>query len=711
MRNDPFPAPSRYTSPAACLRTSCAVSLRGGTGARVALVACLMLGGMFGMGAAAQAQDQGQSQAPAQTLDYAGVSINDVGPGAQVSVPAVLDNGQVDSQQMALVVGGGAVEPIQSEPTGSYLRAENIPQDLTDDTVDGDYSGGYHIGQTPIDRTSRYYGSQVSGGDLTGGDHTDQQFNDDRGKMSMVPQRLGVFDRNHTDPRQLVIQPYIEASQELDSFYAPNGSELTYTDLVAGAEVTVNGRNNQGVISARVDQRLGYGTVANSTSVTGIATLSTAILPNTLRIDYGGYANDGYVTNTGATIANTPDIVGQRQQVLAAFAGPTLTTHLGDIGVTGHYRIGYTSLGENGYAADNTYRNSIDVFGHSLVQDGRLAAGVRPGEWGWIGFNMIGGYYNEQESNLDQNLTSDYARGELIVPVTQDLALVAGGGYEKILVTSRDAVRVGGPGSNPLLDLNGRYITDWTKPTYTAMSVEDAIWDAGFEWRPSRRTNLEAHVGHRYGQLSEYGSFTYMPTPQQNLSIVVYDNLGGFGGDLNNTLSNLSSQFQTVRDGITGNIASCLSTAAAGGCLGGVLGSANSAFGLAHGATIGYDLRFGRWDTGIGVGYDVHRYISSTETITAAINGKADTYYWMDAFVGASINEKSQFQSTFNVYKYHSGLVLNSDVTSLRLVSIYQYFPTKHLSFIASLAINGSFNQNAPNVWSSTLSMGVRYTF
>ena len=274
---------------------------------------------------------------------------------------------------------------------------------------------------------------------------------------------------------------------------------------------------------------------------------------------------------------------------------------------------------------------------------------------------------------------------------------------------SHDAVR--DPLGNPVLDKNGRFITDFATPRYVALKKDDPIWDAGFIWRPSRRTNLEAHVGYRYGQISEYGAFTYMPTPKQNLSVVVYDNLGGFGGDLNNTLSNLSSQFQTVRDSITGNISSCLSTAAAGGCLGGVLGSANSAFGLGHGVTIGYDLHFGRWDTGVGVGYDVHRYISASQTVDAHINGKADTYYWVDAFVGAAINEKSQFQSTLNIYKYHSGLVLSGDVTSVRLVSIYQYFPSKHLSFNASLALNASFNQSQADLWSSTLSLGVRYTF
>ena len=693
MRNDPFSATVRVNNPqphAGARVAGCA---------RLALAVSLMLGG--GLGAAPLAQ--------AQTLDYAGISVNDVGPGAQVSVPAVLDDGISTGHQSDQVLGGSALEPVQSERAGSYLRAEITPQSLTDDTVEGDYTDGYHIGQTPIDRSARYFGSQVSGGDLTGGQYTDDQFNGDRGKLVMVPQRLGVFDRNHNDPRRLVIHPYIEASHNLESFYSPTSSELTYTDVVVGAEVTVNGRNNQGVASVRVDQRIGYGTVSNGTGVTGIATFSSAILPNTLRIDYGGYANETYVSSNGATLGNTPQTIGQRQQVYAGFAGPTLSTHLGDVGVTGHYRVGYTSIGENGFDANNTFRNGIDVFGHSVVQDGRLAAGVRPGQWGWIGFNIIGGYYNEQESNLNQDLNSEYARGEVIVPVTGDLAIVAGGGYEKVLVTSHDAIRDGA--GNPVLDPNGRYITDWASPIYTALHKDDAIWDAGIEWRPSRRTNLEAHVGHRYGQLSEYGSFTYMPSPRQNLSIVVYDNLGGFGGDLNNTLSNLSSQFQTVRDGITGNISSCLSSAAAGGCLGGVLGSANSAFGLAHGATIGYDLHFGRWDTGVGFGYDVHRYISSAQTVDAHINGKADTYYWVDAFVGASINEKSQFQTTMNVYKYHSGLVLNSDVTSLRIVSIYQYFPTKHLSFNASLALNASFNQTQRDLWSSTLSMGVRYTF
>ena len=702
---------------------------------RAGAIAALMLSGALGLCGTAMAQDAtppqstpatqnpvaGQSQNPAaeksidyaQTLDYTGITISEVGPGQGNNVPEVLDSGIGNDNELAQVVGGSAVEPVQSELTGSYLRAEITPQSLTDDTVDGDFTAGYHVGQTPMDRASRYYGSTVTGGDLTSNSYTDDQFNSDRGKVAKVPQRLGVFDRNHTDSRAIVIHPYIEVSQDVDSFYAPTSSELTYTDLVAGAEVTINGRNNQGTISARVDERLGYGTVANSTGVNGVASLSSAILPNTLRIDYGAYANETTVTPDGATFANTSVTVGQRQQIYALYAGPTLTTHLGDdIGITGHYRIGYTNIGETGYNQQNTLLNSIDVFGHSVVQDGRLSAGVRPGQLGWIGFNIIGGYYNEKVSNLDQVLTSEYARGEAIIPVTSELAIVGGGGYEKILVTSHDALRNSSlPGDPPILDANGRYITDYSSPLYTAMNVVDPIWDVGIEWRPSRRTNLEVHFGHRYGEFTGYGSFTYMPSPRQNFSIVYYNNLGGFGGDLNNTLSNLSSQFETVRDGITGNISSCLSTSASGGCLGGVLGSANSAFGLAHGATIGYDLHWGSFDFGVGVGYDIHRYITAAETIDARINGKADSYYWIDTFLGARINEKSQFQTTLNLYKYDSGLVLNSNETSLRVVSIYQYFPSKHLSFNASLALNASFNQAQANLWSSTLSMGVRYTF
>ena len=641
-------------------------------------------------------------------VDYSGISLNEVGPGQQISVPEVLGSGIGDGQQMATVVGGSAVEPIQSEQVGSYLRLDQTVQGLADDTTTGDMSQGYRTGQTPIDRASRYYGNTVSGDDLTSDNYTDDQYNTDRGKVAQVARRLGVFDRNHSDPRTLVIKPYIEASQVLDSYYAPTASQVTYTDLVAGAEVTVNRRNNQGVISARVDQRLGWGTSTNSTDFTGLANLSTAIIPDVLRIDYGGYANTTYISPLGATLGNANN-VGNRERVLAGYVGPTLTSHIGDIGINGHYRVGYASIGQNGYDATNTLQNGIDVFGHSVMQDARLAAGVRPGQVWSIGLSAIGGYYSEHISNLSQQVESSYARGEVILPITDDLALVGGAGVEKIKVTSLNAVI--DSNGNPEVDRNGRFIANTAGPRYVAMNVDDAIWDVGVEWRPSRRTNFEAHIGHRYGELSGYGTLTYMPTPESNMSLVVYNNLGGFGGDLNNTLSNLSSQFQTVRDGITGNISSCLSTAQVGSCLGGILGSANSAFALSHGATFGYDHTFGRFDAGFGFGYDVHRYIAALNTVEGAINGKADTYYWIDTFVGVRINEKSQFQTTVNLYKYHSGLVLNSDVTSMRLVSIYQYFPTSKISVIGSLAINGSLDQNQPDMWSSTLAAGVRYTF
>lgn len=646
--------------------------------------------------------------ADAQSLQYEGIGINQLDQG-NVVVSDVQGDGMGDQNRMANVLGESALAPVQVEKVMDYPKLLDTVQDLTSDTVEGDYTNGYHLGETTMDRAARYHGAAVSGDDLTSADYRFEDYNSDRGKHALVAQRLGVFDRNHTDPRHLVIHPYIEASQVLDSYWAPTQNQVTYTTAVVGAEMTVNGRNNQGVLSARYEQQYGWGTTNNSHGLAGIANFSTAIFPNELRMDYGGYANRAYVSRNGATFANTPATYGNQAQILAGYFGPTVSAHMGDIGISGHYRLGWTDFGVNGKDTNFQPLPGISVFNHSFNQDARLAMGVRPEQVLPIGVSVIGGYATEDASQLSQQLASMYARGEVIIPITDDIAAVGGAGYEYIKVSSLDAKR--DSHNNPILDQNGNYITDYSAPRQVALLVEDTIWDAGMEWRPSRRTNLEIHVGHRYGDLGGYGSFTYLPTPRSSINVVVYDNIGGFGSDLGNTLSNMSSQFQSMRDAITGNISSCLATVHMGSCLGGVLGSANSAFARSNGVTAGYGIGFGGIETGFGFGWDRHRYIAGSNTVLANINGKADTYLWVDTYLGIRFNEKSQFQSTLNLYKYHSGLVANSDVTSFRLVSVYQYFASKHITMNASLAVNGALTQSQADSWSSSASAGVRYTF
>ena len=560
--------------------------------------------------------------------------------------------------------------------------------------------------ETGTERAGRYFGASRNTGDLTAAAYGGDEDNSVRGKTALKPNRLGVFGKRNGDPRPLVIKPYIEAGQVVQADLSPRSDVVTYTSVAVGVDALVNGHNNQGIISLRYERRYGWGNASNSDSVTGIARMSTAIIPDTLRIDYGGYAGKTRIAQSGAAISANGDA---KNHIYSAYVGPTLTTHAGDVAVTGHYYIGYSKVGTSDGTVTAAGAPVGDVFDHSTVHDARLAAGVRPGEVLPVGLSVEGGYYQENVSNLDQRVKDSHVRGEITIPVSDDVALVGGIGYEKTQITSHDAVRdING---NPVSDLNGRLITDFSSPRYIAFDSDGMIWDAGVTWRPSRRTNMEIHVGKRYGEIGAYGFLTYQPDERNSFNIVAYNNIAGFGGALTNSLYNMPSQFSTVRDALTGNLTSCVATSQGGGCLAGALGSVNSTVYRGRGVSASYNRDMGRWRGGFGLGYDRRQYVAAIQTALGGLNGKVDQYYWVGAFVGGNVTEHSTIETTLDAYRFQSGLSSTGDLTAFRSVSIYQYFLSRNLTANASMSIDGISRQALDDIWSAAGSVGMRYTF
>jgi hypothetical protein len=176
---------------------------------------------------------------------------------------------------------------------------------------------------------------------------------------------------------------------------------------------------------------------------------------------------------------------------------------------------------------------------------------------------------------------------------------------------------------NVIVDSNGRFVTDYSTGRQIAFDTEGLIWDAGVVWRPSRRTNVEFHVGDRYGRFGGYGFINYQPDDHSSFNLVVYQGVTGFGGALTNSLFNLPTQFSTVRDAITGNLSSCVA-APHRAMRTGSIGSVNSTVYRGNGFSAGYSFDHSRLRGGIGFGYERRQYITAPNTIMANINGKVD---------------------------------------------------------------------------------------
>ncbi|MEX0342336.1 MAG: preprotein translocase subunit YajC, partial [Erythrobacter sp.] len=391
------------------------------------------------------------------------------------------------------------------------------------------------------------------------------------------------------------IDPYIEASTIASWQISPGDDVLTYTQVAAGVDASVNGRNNGGSVSLRYERNFAHQSEgADSDTITGVARGYASIVPRVLTFEAGALASSSRVDSQGRSVFNPTVDDDLSTQTYSAYAGPNLQTRAGDVEVNANYRIGYTRVdGPDFLTAAGT---EADLFDESVTHSATVRAGTRPGQPLPVGIGVGAGYYQEDVSNLDQRVRDAYVRGDVAVPVTPTLTFVAGAGVEDVEVSSRDALR--DAAGNPVIGSDGRFVTNEAGPRIIAYEASGLIWDVGVVWSPSSRTQLEARFGHRYDSETFYGSFSWRPSSRSSLQIGVYDGIQGFGGRLNNALAQLPTDFTVTRDPVTGELTGCVSTLDGSGCLDGLLGSVRSSVFRGRGVVASYSRQIGRMTAG-----------------------------------------------------------------------------------------------------------------
>jgi len=504
------------------------------------------------------------------------------------------------------------------------------------------------------------------------------------------------------------IDPYIEAGQIVTAELSPGDDVLTYSTVAAGVDAQIAGANSAISASVRYEHRFGWGEAEDADILSGIARGYAAVAPG-LQLDAGALATRTRVDGNGSSVIGPLVNDDTVSQLYSLYAGPSLSTQAGDVQIAANYRFGYTKLEQpDAFVATPTAR-SVDVFDESTVHVASVHAGVRPYEVLPVGLGLGANYYREDISDLDQRAEEFRARADVSVPLSPSLALVGGLGYENVQISARDALR--DADGVPIAGPDGQYVTDKGSPRTIAYDVDGLIWDVGVMWRPSRRTSLEAHVGRRYGTTSFWGSFAYAPNSRSSLNIAVYDNIAGFGGQVNRALADLPDEFTAVRNPLTGDIGGCVATLEQNGCLTNVLGSVRSATFRARGVTGTYAYRFGRLETGIGAGYDRRRFIAARGTILASSNGVLDENYWLAAYVNGQIDAKSSF--TTNVYAnwFKSG-GLDRDSSAVGATAAYYRRLADKLRATVALGIDGvSQDEPSADFWNASALLGLSYHF
>lgn len=505
------------------------------------------------------------------------------------------------------------------------------------------------------------------------------------------------------------IEPYIEAGQVVTAELSPGNDVLTYSMLAAGVDAGISGRNNAGSLSLRYERRFGWGDAEDGDTVSGVARGYTTLAPG-VQVEAGALAARTRVEDNGALVLGPLRDDDAVTQVYSLYAGPSISTHAGDVAVTANYRIGYTKVEHPDAIIATPGAPPIDVFDESTVHVANVHAGVKPHDVLPVGVGVGASYQREDISNFDQRVEDFAARADITVPVTQSLALVGGVGYEHVEISSRDALR--DANGAPVIGPGGQFITDKSGPRIIAYDVDGLIWDAGVIWRPSRRTALEAHVGRRYGSTSVYGSFAYTPNGRSSFNVSVYDNVAGFGGQVNRALADLPAEFSAVRNPLTGDIGGCVEALEQGNCLAGVLGSVRSATFRARGVMATYALEIGRLGAGIGAGYDRRKFIAAPGTVLASANGVVDENYWLAAYLNGRIDQRSSFSTNFYANWFQTASGLGGDTSALGATVAYYRHLTDHLSATAAMGLDG-VNRDDPfeDFWNASALLGVRYSF
>lgn len=506
------------------------------------------------------------------------------------------------------------------------------------------------------------------------------------------------------------VTPYIEAAQLVTAQLSPGDDTLTYSMVAAGIDASVQGSNNGGSVSLRYEHRFGWGRANDGDTISGVANGYATVVPG-VTVHAGGLAARSRIEADGSAVLSPFDTVGDRvTQIYSVYAGPSASTHAGPVAVNANYRIGYTKVESPDAIVTAPGQPPVDVFDDSVVHLADIHAGVKPGEVLPVGIGAGAKYYREDISNLDQRIEDFSARLDVTVPLDNTLALVGGIGYEDVEVSSRDALR--DANGDPIVGPDGRFVTDGSAPRVLAYDVSGLIWDAGVIWRPSRRTALEAHVGRRYGSTTYYGSFAYAPTARSALNVSVYDNVAGFGGQVSRALDSLPTDFEVVRNPLSGGFGGCVSSLEGGNCLSSALGSVRSSSFRARGVMVNYTVNGSRFGAGIGGGYDRRKFIGAPGTILAASSGVIEENLWLAGYVSHRLDRHSGIRADVYANWFDGNSLIGSDATAMGASASYYRNLTRNLSANAALGIDG-IDRDAPltDQWIASALFGLRYNF
>ena len=520
--------------------------------------------------------------------------------------------------------------------------------------------------------------------------------------------------------RSTYVQPYIELTQVATADLTNSDDVLTYTQVAAGIDAGVTSPRAEAQISYRYERRIDWDDrVADSDVHSGLARGSFKVTP-ALTIDGGALATRTRADIRGAAPGVLAGNVDNITQVYSVYAGPNLATAVGPAQVTAAYHAAFTKAESPGRTGITPGQPRIDYFDSSTSHLATASVGAAAGTVLPVGVTVSGAYEREDAHQLDQSYEGYYGRGDVVLPVSRTVAVRAGVGYEKITSKQRDPKLTAA--GQPVLDRDGRYVTDPNAPVRIAYNTDGLIYDAGVVWKPSPRLTLQANAGWRYGGETYTGSLQWQMSRDTGVQVVVYDGIETFGRQLRDGLRALPTSFQTQVDPFGQQFGGCVFGSkpgeggqGAGGCLNSAFQSASSSSYRARGVDGVISTARGRTSLGFGAGY-ANRKLYTPDTVPGIdIYGTADQSAYAQAFWSRALTRRSTLDANLFANWYSSGIggtatSGSDDVWGAGATGSYS-LNFGRLGTVASLGVYTYDQADIDAQWSAQALLGARYTF
>ena len=515
-------------------------------------------------------------------------------------------------------------------------------------------------------------------------------------------------------PARTRITPYLEVQQVLSADFN-GGDVLTYTGVGGGVNAEVATRRVTATIAYNYQRRIAWdGNIGDDDSHNGLAAVHVDVVPGMLAFDAGAMAtqthSDPRIPVPGLRTLDDPNTA----EVYSAYAGPTLNTRVGALTVGAAYRLGYVHVDDHSLAGGNLPAGAprVERYSSSTVHNLTASVGMSPGELP-IGWTVGGGYVREDMNRFDSKFEAAYLRGDVVYPVTPNLAVTAGVGYESGKGSQQDILR--GPGVAPVVGPGGTVLPDPSAPRLLTYDSDGLIWDAGVIYRPSPRTELQARIGRRYGGTTFTGSLEHRINQSYALSASIYDNVSSFGRLLVADLAGVPQAFDIRRSGLGGGIQGvpgCVygNDPSTGACFDDALQSINNFNFRNRGASLQFSGGRGPWGFGVGAGYNNRRYFAPPGG-DFVLRGVTDHSLSLSAHASRKLSRTSGFDLATYASWFDSGIAGSDSAFSTGVTgAYYQSIFHDRLQATASAGIYSTHSGPYDSTVGSVL-FGLRYSF